>query len=271
MRIRPWQIFKASIAIFWEQRLFFARIAAVPSLTVFAAFFLYVAYLIFDETNPAVAFIALGLVALLGASIVYQLYSFHISWYRYRANLESNAPWIRTDVRRHLKMIWMTCAMVVFASWPLAIVGCLYLVLDSFQHLNFIDILQDLFVPLAVLPAVAWLIIAALRLALVLPAAALDDAMTLKQSFREMQGNGLRVFGLSLLLQLLVVPGRIVDTAISSDAISGSTVLMLGSLNLFFIWVSLAVGVIAYSEVYRVWLVSKLDPQPEAAGVEAVA
>jgi hypothetical protein len=269
MRVKPWQIFKASISIFWAQRWFFVRIAAVPTLSVIAAFALYVAYLIFSDVNGYAGTAALFALVLLIPFIFYQIISFCISWYRYRANLETRVQWIRTDVRRHFKMLWIMFAMMFFVGGPLFLAFMLHLLTSSLSHILIFDIVHDMTLPLAILPAIGWLIIASARLCLVLPAAALDEPMTLLQSFRETNGNGLRVIALYFLLQLIGIPSRVIDATLSDFDISLSATLMLAALNMVILWVTIAISVIAASEVYRTWLVSKMEPQAAEAGVSA--
>jgi hypothetical protein len=261
-KVQPWTLFKASFSTFWMQQKTLLVIAVVPVLVLLSAGS--IGLLLFlripDVSHPtAYTVFILVLVAL---PVLYTSLSIYLSWYRYMFRLEEKPQWFRLDFMRHVRLFWAILKALIFAGLPVLAVfvaGAVGGLFDSENGPS--ENLAKMTLWLA-LP-IAWFAFAMTRLGLYLPAVALDEPVKLRTAFGETRGNFWRLFALAFLVALLNVLNQILDwmLPVTSESIAVLAANLVGTLLI--LWLSFGVSLTSSAELYRAWLVAKMEPQDQ--------
>lgn len=263
-KVQPWTLFKASLATFWMQQRTLLIIAVVPVLVLLCG--LGIGLLLFfnrpSTWSPIIYFVFIFLMVAL--PILYASLSIYLSWFRYMFRLEEKPRWFRLDFMRHVRLLWAIVKTLAFCALPLfgAFLGVAVSGLFEPENMTagrFVTVVLLLALPLA------WFAFSITRLGLYLPAVTLDEPVKLRNAFSETKGNFWRMFALAVLIGLLHLLGPILDWALPLD--SGSTTVIVANLvgTFLIIWLTFGVNLTSSAELYRAWLVSKMEPQAGVA------
>lgn len=264
-KAQPWTLFKASFSTFWMQQRTLLVIIVVPVLVLLGAggISLLVYFSRPDMWSPlAYLFSTFALFVLLVLIVLYASLSIYLSWYRYMFRLEEKPRWFRLDFVRHVRLFWAMLKVLIFAGLPVLAVfvagamGGLF-DLENQSPENLGKVLFLLALPMA------WFAFAQTRLGLYLPAVALDEPVKLRTAFGETKGNFWRLFAFAILVALLNALNQILDWILPLD--SGSTAILAANLvgTVLILWLTFGVSLTSSAELYRSWLISKMEPQAE--------
>lgn len=263
--VQPWVLLKASFVTFGAQQKPLLIMAALPILSVVLLGLSY-----FAAETGMIGAGGFLLVALSALAMVYTSVSLYISWFRYMFRLEASPSWYRLDFARHWRVVWAAVKQIGFSGLPALlafVIGAASGVAGGGENED-PDALMILLI--MALPT-AWLVFAYTRLALYLPAVALDEPVTLRKAFGETKGVFWRLFLLAFLVNLLNLLSDVVDKAMSGFGES-LPVLVIGLVvYALCLWLSLGVSLASSAEVYRAWLISKMGSEvsPKASAIEA--